>query len=111
MAETAKSQLRAYFRENPNSTNAQVATDLNMNEGTVKAELSRMNRTGQVLITRVDGVRTVKVVYVEVNGNASYKRETYRELADRLIEANAAETNSAEIRKNTRVIITLLAKL
>lgn len=104
-------KLRDYLRENPQASNQEISTALEMSDGNVKTTLSRMKRDGEIEIMGNGSNRQIKVTFVEVNTRGSFKREALQELADQLIEANKTETNAYEIRENGKLLIRVLEKL
>ncbi|MFW5458158.1 hypothetical protein [Streptococcus hyovaginalis] len=113
---TKIAQLREYFRDNPNSTKEDALLalksdgfDANMIKGYVWRDKKRgfYKEDNDGYITYIDQFD----LQAEIDETNEWKRDIRRELVEQLMAANRLETNSEQIRMNSKVINQLLGEI
>lgn len=113
---TYSEEIRQYFIDNPQATTKE-AVDLFMEKGMSKATIyNTLNRSVArgLAIKNEDGTYDFTTYINRANETAEikeWKNDIRKELVERLIEANNSETDSNQIRLNSKEIRQLLNEI
>lgn len=104
---TTRQKILKTLYDNPSITNADLSKELDISEGYVKKEISKLKSDGYIFVDKVNGVRKINVIKGISVGRSDYKKDIYQELLDGYM----ADFREAETRNDRKEVGTLILRI